>query len=63
MPRIRSSDAFGLSLIRDNPNPELPEVKEILIGLSPVVRKMAEQILRDQQEHRSGPARERVGAR
>lgn len=63
MPRIKSSDAFGLSLIRDNPNPNVPEVKEILTNLSPAVRKIAEQILRDRRAQGSSAAEERVAAR
>jgi len=46
MNQIRSSDAFGLSLIRQYPNPDAPEVKEIIRKLEPAAKKMARRVLR-----------------
>jgi hypothetical protein len=53
MTQIKSSDAFGLALIRQNPDPEAPEVKEILEDLGPAAKEVARKILRSGRRERS----------
>jgi hypothetical protein len=55
MTQIRSSDAFGLSLIRENPDPNDPKVKEIVAGLAPAAKKVAKRILESAKSRPSGP--------
>jgi hypothetical protein len=45
MKKIRASDAFGLSLIKENPNREAQEVREILQNLEPDAQQIAHKIL------------------
>ena len=42
---LTSADAFGLHLIQQNPNPEAPEVKEIIESLAPSAKVVARRIL------------------
>ncbi len=56
MTQIKSSDAFGLALIRQNPDPEAPEVKEILKDLRPGAKEVARRILRSAKQGRSSRA-------
>ena len=55
MPQIRSSDAFGLSLIRENPDPDDPKVKEIVHRLAPAAKKVAKRILESAKNRGSHP--------
>ena len=56
MTQIKSSDAFGLALIRQNPDPEAPEVKEILSDLGPAAKEVAQRILRSAKRRQSSRA-------